>query len=77
MKRYAPPEPQLPFLQTNINKNVLSQTPKRVSHCMESSRAWRDKLDTVLSSPSRKDYDSFTRGIEHVLTIAQIEEEDL
>ena len=34
-------------------------------------------MDTILSSPSRKDYDAFTQGIEHVLLIAQLEEQDL
>ena len=52
----------------------MTYTPKRVSHYIESSKAWKDRIDTILSSPSQKDYNAFTRGIEHMLTIAQLEE---
>ena len=75
MKKYSDPIEPLRLLITN--KNVLALTPKSISHTLQAGEAWNQRMDTVLSSPSRQNFESYTRGVETQLRVAELEQNDL
>jgi hypothetical protein len=75
MKKYSDPVEPLPPLITD--KNVLDSTPKSISHTLQAGQAWKRRMDEVLSSPSRRNFDSYTRGVETQLRVAELEQNDL
>jgi hypothetical protein len=75
MKKYSDPVEPLPPLITN--KNVLALTPKSISHTLQAGEAWNQRMGMVLSSPSRQNFESYTRGVETQLRVAELEQNDL
>jgi hypothetical protein len=75
MKKYQDPQEPLPELITE--KNVLALTPKSISHTLRAGQAWNQRMSDVLSSPSRQNFESYTRGVETQLRVAELEQADL
>src|ERR1700726_1403173 len=75
MKKYSNPiEPLLPLI---TDKNVLDHTPKSISHTLRARQAWNRRMEDVLSSPSRQNFESYTHGVETQLRVAELEQHDL
>jgi hypothetical protein len=75
MKKYFNPVEPLPPLITD--KNVLSLTLKSISHTLKAEEVWNQRMGIVLSSPSRRNFESYTRGVETQLQVAELEQNDL
>ena len=75
MKRYSDLVEPLPPLITD--KNVLALTPKSISHTLRAGQAWNQRMEDILSSPSRQNFESYTRRVETQLRVAELKQHDL
>jgi hypothetical protein len=65
MKVYAP-------LERSPSPTQLPQTPTKFIHSELKLRHWQAKLPLLLSSPSAREWDSFSRGTERVLASGEL-----
>jgi hypothetical protein len=65
MKIYASPE-------QSSSPTQLPQTPTKFIHSELKLRHWQEKLPLLLSSPSAREWDSFSRGTERVLASGEL-----
>lgn len=65
MKVYAPPERPLSPTQ-------IPRTPTKFMHSELRLRQWQAKLPLLLSSPSAREWESFSRGTERVLATGEL-----
>lgn len=74
MKQYSEPEPdpELP-----AHHESFFQTPKTVRHSLELGEALAKRIDHKLSSPTRKHIESYRKGCEQILRVADIQQGDL
>jgi len=74
MKQYSDPEPddELP-----PHYESFFQTPKTVRHSLELGEALAKRIDHKLSSPTRKHMESYRKGCEQILRVADIQQGDL
>jgi hypothetical protein len=75
MKSYSDPVEALPPLITE--KNVLLSTPKTISYTLRAGQAWNKRMGDILSSPSRRGFESYTRGVEEQLRTGELVQNDL
>jgi hypothetical protein len=69
MKQYSDPEPddELPPYYKSF-----FQTPKTVQHSLKLGGAFAKRIDHKLSSPIRKHMESYQKGCEQILRVADI-----
>jgi hypothetical protein len=74
MKKYSDPEPEyeLPPPQDDFFR-----TPKTIRHTLELGQAMQKKCTPILSSPSRRAFESWQKGNEEMLRVAHAEQGDL
>ena len=74
MKQYSDLEPddELP-----PHYKSFFQTPKTVRHSLKLSEALAKRIDYKLSSPTRKHIESYRKGCEQILQVADIQQGDL
>jgi hypothetical protein len=60
-----PEPPELPVLK---NSELLSTILQTAEQSIKISKAWQQKLDILLSSPSRKNFNKYIEGQESLLT---------
>jgi hypothetical protein len=74
MKQYSDPEPddELP-----PHHESFFQTPNTVRHSLELGEALAKRIDHKLSSPTRKHMESYRKGCEQILRVANIQQGDL
>src|SRR5271170_4955587 len=75
MKMYSDPVELLPLLI--IDKNVLALTLKLISHTLYARQAWNRRIEDVLSSPSRQNFESYTCRVETQLQVAELKQYNL
>ena len=75
IKLYSNPAEALPPLITE--KNVLLSTPKTIPYALQARQAWNERMSDALSSPSRRQFESYTRGVEEQLQIGELVQNDL
>jgi len=74
MKKYQDCEPILP---DNTAKDLLKLRPETVSDVQESLTAWNQKMDPLLSSPSRQNLKEFVGGTKVLVSTFSLEQNDL
>jgi hypothetical protein len=74
MKQYSDPEPddELP-----PHHESFFQTPKTVRHSLELGEALAKRINHKLSSPTRKHIESYRKGCEQILRVADIQQGNL
>jgi hypothetical protein len=74
MKTYSDPipEPELP-----PHNKPFFQTPKTIRHSLALGEALAKRIDHKLSSPTRKHMESYRKGCEQILRVADIQQGDL
>src|SRR5277367_6361479 len=75
IKKYSDLVEPLPPLITE--KNVLALTLKSISYTLQARQAWKQRMDEILSSPSRQSFDSYTRSVKTQLWVAELKQNDL
>jgi len=75
IKVYKEPVPPLPPLITSTS--AINSTPKSLQHTKDSAEQWKKKLDSILSSPSKRQFESFVKGNESQLLHAQITKHEI
>jgi hypothetical protein len=74
MKTYSNLEPDD---ELSPHAESFFQTPKTIQHSLELDEALAKRIDHKLSSPIRKHIESYQKGCEQILRVADIQQGDL
>ena len=70
MKKYQDPEPELP-------SNSPKVRPETIEDIEAGLKAWKEKAEPLMSSPSRRRFQEFTEGTQVLVTTLSLEQNDL
>ena len=77
LKIFSPPKPTALEEEDPPSLPTLPRTPQKAMEVEATIGKWEDKLEALISSPSRPEWHSFCKGTRQVLTYSQLQETEL